>query len=150
MQAWQVHDTSSSKEPPFSISFNDVSDYKWTVYTSRDVPGVDTRNTRGTKSAIYTSPQGLTKGVWHEFIVWFKPSVENKGAVRVWHNGKLAISLTNQKNFGYQPQTAAPFMTNRLEYRFGAYRITGPTFQGDVILMFDQAKLGRSYQEVDP
>jgi hypothetical protein len=150
MQAWQVHDTSSSKHAPFSIRFDDMSNYKWTVYTATDVPGVDTRYTQGTKTAIYTSPVGLTKGVWHEFVVWFKPSIEKKGAVRVWHNGQLVVSQTNQRNFGYEPQTASPFMTNRLEYRFGAYRVTGPDYPGDVILMYDQAKLGRTYEEVDP
>jgi hypothetical protein len=149
-QVWQVHDTSESKEAPFSIRFNDRSEYEWTVYTSKDVDGVDDRTTPGTKTAIYTSPTGLAKGVWHEFIIWFKPSIQSKGAVRVWHNGQLAVSKTSQQNFGYAPQTGDPFMTNRLEYRFGAYRVTGPVYPGDVILMYDQAKLGKSYTEVDP
>lgn len=149
-QVWQVHETTPSKHPAFSVAFDEDSDYEWTVSTASDVPGVDDRTTKGTKVPIYSSPNGLAKGVWHEFIVMFRPSVQNKGAVRVWHNGQLAVSQTSNRNFGYKPQTAEPFMTNRLEYRFGAYRTTGPTFPGDIILMYDQAKIGKSYSEVDP
>lgn len=150
MQTWQYHDTTYSKEPPFSLRFKDGSDYKWLVNVSKDVPGVDTRYTDGTKETIYTSPSGLANGVWHEFIVWFKPSTNAEGAVRVWHNGTLAVSQTNQRNFGYAPRATSPVMEKSFAVRYGACRTSVPDQPGDIILLFDQGKYGTSYESVDP
>ena len=151
MQAWQYHDTTYSKEPPFSLRFKDGSAYQWLVNVSKDVPGVDSRYTSGTKETIYTSPSGLAKGVWHEFIVWFKPSTTSAGAVRVWHNGGVpVVSQTHQRNFGYAPRATPPSMEKAFAVRYGAYRTSVPDQAGDIILLFDQGKYGTSYQSVDP
>ncbi len=149
MQAWQSHDTTYSKHPPFSLRFKDGSAYQWEVHVSHDTK-TDTRYTTGTDETIYTSPTGLTKGAWHEFIVWFKPSVQSQGAVRVWHNGTLAVGQTNQRNFGYVPQSTFPIMNNSFAVRFGLYRQPEPDLPTHIILMFDQAKFGTSYESVDP
>src|SRR5690606_3033486 len=91
MQAWQNHDTSRSKHPPLSLRFSNDSAYRWSVNVARDVRGVDNRFTHGSQQTIYTSPQGLAKGVWHEFIVRFRPSASGSGIVQVWLNGEQVV-----------------------------------------------------------
>lgn len=144
MQAWQVHDTSLPKFPPFSLLFEAGTGYKWSVLVARDSAG----DTRGATERIYTSDAGLKKGRWYEFDVLFKPSVRKDGALTVWFEGAKVVEA-GRKNFGYQPRTARPAIRNFFQVRFGAYRGAGEE-PGDVTLMFDEAKFATGSRGVDP
>lgn len=146
LQAWQKHDLAEPRYPPFQLSFVPGSDYRWsvTMATGDPAPGAQTR--------IFTSQRGLQKGRWYEFIVWFKPSVRESGAVRVWLNGSEQVAQTHRRNFGYRPRSTFPSVRDDFAVRFGAYRGRDGSCNrlGDTILIFDQAKFGTSYQAVDP
>lgn len=143
MQAWQSHDTSDSKQPPFALRFEDGTDYKWAVRISNDIIQ---------DQPVYISPTGLAKGVWHEFIVRFRPSVSHQAAVQVWHNGILEFNISQSlgQNIGYASRTNPPIVNKDFAVRFGAYHRPEPDKPTHVILMYDQAKYGTSYESVDP
>jgi hypothetical protein len=145
-QAWQNHDVSFAKEPALAIDFVDNASYKWRVKTSNDAVQ---------NSVIYTSTAGLTKGVWHRFVVRFKPSTTQSGAVTVWLNGTQIVSQLSNRNFGYQPTGSAGTpgaVLNEFQVRVGAYRgrDSSGVNLGQTILMFDNLKIGTTYSSVAP
>lgn len=142
MQVWQNHDTTASKQPPFALRFVENSNYKWRVEVSRD----DITDPQ----VIFTSASGLQKGIWHDFVIWFKPSVESAGAVRVWHNGVQQVSQTNQRNFGYEPRSSQPSVSNYFAARIGAYRTYVPGDDSEIITVFDEVKYGSSLEQINP
>lgn len=147
-QVWQRHVTKSgggvSHQPAFALRFVDGTDYRWIAEISNDETGPDNPTT------VYSSPVGLVKGVWHEFIVRIRPSAIGQGAVQVWHNGELALSISQSsgQNIGYAPLSSKVF--SDFAVRVGAYHKPQPDHPTHAILMFDQAKFGLSYASVDP
>lgn len=152
LQTWQNHNTTYGRYPPFSLRFLEGADYKWQVHMSKG--GGEPEDAPGTRRAIYTSPTGLAKGVWHTFVVWFKPSRRNAGAVRVWHNGDYKVEQTHPQNFGYSiNNTRGQEVLDQFQIRFGAYRgrLCNPQTQfGNTILFFDEVRLGTTYDSVVP
>ncbi|MTI87754.1 MAG: hypothetical protein FH748_07280 [Balneolaceae bacterium] len=154
MQAWQNHDVSYSRYPPLSLQFKSGSDYKWSVLTSTG--GSAPTDRPGNRSTIFTSKNGLEKGRWYRFVVGFKPSVDNSGAVKIWLDGTYQVGQTHQRNFGYPPvgEKGTPgAILDEFQVRVGAYRgrlpeTNPPTYLGETIIVFDDLKLGMDYQAV--
>lgn len=144
-QVWQS--TSPGKHPPFSLRFQDNTNYKWSVKVSVD----SATDPDGYEYSIYDSDYELARGVWHEFIVRFRPSATNQGAVQVWHNNTLRanISQSSGQDIGYAPDTS-PIVNDSFATRVGAYRQPEPNITTDIILFFDQIKFGLAKDDVDP
>jgi polysaccharide lyase-like protein len=152
-QAWQRHLTQSSggisHQPAFDLRFLDGSDYKWAAEISNDQTGPNN------PAVVYTSSTGLSKGVWHEFIIRIRPSAIGQGAVQVWIDGQLAFSISESsgQDIGYTPcskSCSKGVVLNDFAVRFGAYHKPEPDNPTHAILLFDQAKFGLSYASVDP
>jgi hypothetical protein len=140
MQAWQNHDVRAARYPPLNLRFIPGNEYHWAVETSKGVTAP------GTLEEIFRSDGGLVKDQWNHFVVRFKPSVRQAGAVQVWLNGDLQVGQTHQRDFGYTPQSESPVILDEFQVRVGAYRgrhcVEPPRSRGRTILMFDDVGIG--------
>lgn len=106
---------------------------------------ITTRNSRerimagnSGKEAVIHENYNFPLGIWNDFIFQVKWSYKEDGFVNVWQNGKQIVKYSG--GIGYNDDRGPIF-------KVGIYKDDSPS---TYIVYFDEVRMAKSFQEVDP